>query len=452
MRFRTALLLLIPAIVAAQETTLPIPDALLERLPESWRDVAKRLAPLSQANINTATRGNADEIRYQVVTPLSTKPEGQAFLLTVIETDPSPRIRTRMLTALRNYWANHPEKHDILRRMGTSDPDAKVATEAIEAVRKATSDGLARLVKQRLDLAVKAGNAADVKHLAEQQERWISLRQGVMLPDFMRRVPPLFNVKPANQNIRVLAFGDFGNGTANQRQTAEFMARFNKEKAFDFGITLGDNFYSIGMDSTDDPRWQSQWEKMYGGMGIRFYTTLGNHDWGQSDSPAAELLYSAKSPNWNMPAPYYTYTAGPVQFFALDTNELSDKQLFWLRDEIAKSTARWKVVYGHHHIYSAWRLDNTTLIRQLLPVIRGKVDLYLCGHDHNLQVLKPEQGTHFIVAGAGGAGSYGIKPYERSVFSKSTYGFTILEASQENITVKFIENGVGQIYEHVITK
>lgn len=452
MRFRTALLLLLPAIVAAQETTLPIPDPLLQRLPEAWRDIARRLAPLTEANINTATRGNPDEIRYQVVTPLASKPEGQEFLLSVIETDPSPRIRTRIITSLRSYWGNHPEKLDVLRRMGASDPDAKVSGEAIEAVRKAQSDALARLVKQRLDAAVKAGKPEDIAYLADQQERWISLRQGVMLPDFMRRVPPQFSLKPANQSIRVLAFGDFGNGTANQRQTAEMMLRSYKEKPFDFGITLGDNFYSIGMESPDDPRWQSQWEKMYGPMGISFYATLGNHDWGQSDSPAAEILYSAKSPNWNMPAPYYTYTAGPVQFFALDTNELSDRQLFWLRDEIAKSTARWKVVYGHHHIYSAWRLDNTTLINRLLPVIRGKVDLYLCGHDHNLQVLKPEQGTHFIVAGGGGAGSYGIKPYDRSVFSKSTYGFSILEADASRLTVKLIETGVGQIYEHVINK
>ncbi len=153
-----------------------------------------------------------------------------------------------------------------------------------------------------------------------------------------------------------------------------------------------------------------------------------------------------------MPAPYYTYTAGPVQFFALDTNELSDKQLFWLRDEIAKSTARWKVVYGHHHIYSAWRLDNATLIARLLPVIRGKVDLYLCGHDHNLQVLKPEQGTHFVVAGGGGAGTYSIKPYERSVFSKATYGFSIVEADAKELKVRLIDATGPQLYEHVITK
>ena len=50
--------------------------------------------------------------------------------------------------------------------------------------------------------------------------------------------------------------------------------------SFDFGITLGDNFYSIGMESPEDLRWQTQWEKMYGPLGIPFYATLGNHDWG----------------------------------------------------------------------------------------------------------------------------------------------------------------------------
>ena len=88
------------------------------------------------------------------------------------------------------------------------------------------------------------------------------------------------------------------------------MLRTHRSTAFDFGITLGDNFYSIGMESPEDPRWKTQWEQLYGPMGIPFYTALGNHDWGQADSPSAEILYSAKSPNWHMPAPYYTYLAG----------------------------------------------------------------------------------------------------------------------------------------------
>jgi tartrate-resistant acid phosphatase type 5 len=85
-------------------------------------------------------------------------------------------------------------------------------------------------------------------------------------------------------------------------------------------------------------------------------------------------------------------------------------------------------------------------------VIRGHADLYFCGHDHNLQVLKPEQGTHFVVAGGGGASTYGIKPYERALFAKSTYGFSILEANASRLAVKLIEVGGAQIYEHIITK
>jgi len=141
-----------------------------------------------------------------------------------------------------------------------------------------------------------------------------------------------------------------------------------------------------------------------------------------------------------------------VQFFAIDTNELSDRQLTWLKDGLARSQAKWKVVYGHHHIFSAWRQDNPKLIARLLPVLKGHADLYVCGHDHNLQVLRPEEGLHFVVAGGGGASTYQIKPYERSVFKKSTYGFAVLEAGGERLGVRLIDIAGEQVYEHLITK
>ena len=54
-----------------------------------------------------------------------------------------------------------------------------------------------------------------------------------------------------------------------------------------------------------------------------------------------------------MPAAYYTFQAGAVQFFALDTDLISEAQLRWLTESLDKSVATWKVVYGHHPIYSA---------------------------------------------------------------------------------------------------
>ena len=120
-----------------------------------------------------------------------------------------------------------------------------------------------------------------------------------------------------------------------------------------------------------------------------------------------------------MPASYYTFTAGPVQFFALDTQSAaSDKQLAWLDAELARSQSRWKVVYGHHPIYSGGNYeDRPDLIARLLPILKGPGGrLPLAGHDHNLQALRPEGSLHFYIAGGGGAGLYDLPavPSDRS--------------------------------------
>src|SRR5262249_5637201 len=151
-------------------------------------------------------------------------------------------------------------------------------------------------------------------------ERWISLVRGAMLPAFLRVTPPVFSVTDQG-SIRVVAFGDFGTGTPEQQQVAAQMLASHRQKPFDFGITVDDNFYEVGMESVTDPRWKTWWEQLYGPLNIVYYPVLGNHDWYHFDSPAAELLYSGHSSSWRMPSPYYTFVAGPVQFFALDTQE-----------------------------------------------------------------------------------------------------------------------------------
>ena len=101
-----------------------------------------------------------------------------------------------------------------------------------------------------------------------------------------------------------------------------------------------------------------------------------------------------------MPAAYYTFTAGPVQFFALDTSNvaLSQKQREWLDRELTSSQARWKIVYGHHPIYSDGNYeDRPDLIASLLPILANRVDAYFCGRDHNLQALQAQGGVRLYV-------------------------------------------------------
>jgi len=273
-----------------------------------------------------------------------------------------------------------------------------------------------------------------------------------MLQPELQVAPPLFSLKPGGQPIRVLAFGDFGDGGKGQREVASAMLQYHRQRPFDFAITLGDNFYNKGMRGVDDPRWKTWWDQLYDPLGIQFYATLGNHDYGFPQSPEAEVLYSKKSPSWRMPATRYTYTAGWVQFFATDSQKMTPDQLEWLQKELASSTARWKVVYGHHTIYSHGYHGNTPeLIRDLLPLIKDRVDIYLSGHDHDMQHLRPEGNLHFFVSGSGGK-LRRTRPGPRSLFAMSARGFAVLEANAESVKMTFVSTTLQPLYEYTLKK
>ncbi|HSN86709.1 MAG TPA: metallophosphoesterase [Thermoanaerobaculia bacterium] len=255
--------------------------------------------------------------------------------------------------------------------------------------------------------------------------------------------------KATDLPVRILAFGDFGDGGRTQLDLARAMAEYGRRQPFDLGITLGDNFYETGLNSPTHPRWASDWETPYAPLGIRFYATLGNHDYADPSSPGAEMERSRLSASWCLPHPYYSFTAGPVQLFALDTEPVRrldgayiEAQKRWLENALEKSQSPWKVVYGHHPIYSTGQHGDTPeLIAEILPLLqKHKVDVYLAGHEHDLQALQPEGGVYFFVSGAGGHGL-------RDVTSRTTCrewalgrfaGFTVLDANATEMKVLFV--------------
>lgn len=372
------------------------------------------------------------------------------FLLALLDTDPSADVREEIVDALEEV--TDERVNPALERRVLSDPDVDIAIAAIELLRARAMAPLAQLLEQRLASERKDGASETVDRLVREQERWTSVVRGVLLPTFFQVPPPVFSVAPAGRTVRVLAFGDFGDGSAAQRLVAAAMARYHRRSPFDFGLTLGDNFYPSGMDSPADPRWRTEWSALYDPLKIRFYATLGNHDYNQPNSPAAEIMFSRQSNSWRLPAAYYTFIAGPVQFFALDTDIISESQLLWLARELDRSRAPWKVVYGHHPIYSEGvHEDNNVKIDQLLPVLRNRADVYLAGHDHDMQHLKPEGRLHFFIAGSGGK-LRPIEPGPRSLFAKSANGFAVLEADARSLTVTFVEPDLTAPYRYTLTR
>jgi hypothetical protein len=372
------------------------------------------------------------------------------FLLALLDEDPSAAVREDIIDELEEV--TDPRIGPALERRVRADPDLDIAMASLELLRARAAQPLLRLLEERLNDERKSGRADAVRRLAAEQERWTTIVRGGLLPTFFQTPPPVFAIKSPEQQIRVLAFGDFGDGSDAQNHVASAMLRYHQLHRFDFGITLGDNFYPSGMESPIDPRWRTLWSTLYDPLQIPFYATFGNHDWNHPNSPAAEILFAQGSPSWRMPAAYYTFTAGPVQFFALDTDIISEAQLLWLVDELDRSRAPWKVVFGHHPIYSEGQHeDNNLKIAQLLPVLRDRADVYLAGHDHDMQHLKPEGRLHFFVAGSAGK----LRPIEsgpRSLFAKSANGFAVVEADARTLTVRFVETSLTSPYAYTLTR
>jgi tartrate-resistant acid phosphatase type 5 len=434
----------------------PPSEALLKRISPDLRDKAIELLRFPPSYDKHLLSLPDEELRAQIAYRLAHEPEATEFVIDLIKREPSAKVRLGIIWAWRYpHWVSNPRMRQLAADLVTSDPSPTVVLTALETIRRTEMQAARQLLKKRIETARQQGNQDLFNALATEDERWISLERGTMLPSFLRKVPPLFAAMPAGERVRVLAFGDFGIANEAQEKVAAAALMFHRKAPFDFGLTVGDNFYGVGMESTSDPRWETRWEKLYKPLGIKFYATLGNHDWGLADSPAAEILYSSKSETWRMPAPYYTYTAGPVQFFALDTNEVSEAQMLWLTEQLAKSKARWKIVYGHFPVYvsNIWGPQYTEAMQKVLPILKNRADLYLCGHHHSMQHLKPDGGVHFVVSGGGGRTTYPVNPKDdRALFAQSINGFTVLEANERELVFKHVGTDGKELYSYTLRK
>ncbi len=201
---------------------------------------------------------------------------------------------------------------------------------------------------------------------------------------------------------------------------------------------------------------EGDFDDLTAGFGITFYPSFGNHDW---DEPMAsiEILHSEAGTRWHFPAPYYTYTAGPVQFFVINTGEdesvaLNLAQLEWLKSELLKSKAPWKIVYGHYPVKDNERGYDWSVYTRLMPVIAGRADVYLSGHMHNFEHLKPEGGVNLFVTGASGQASTGHDFDSLAFFVSGENGFAVLDADKTALTMHCVNADGKELYHTILRK
>jgi hypothetical protein len=283
------------------------------------------------------------------------------------------------------------------------------------------------------------------------------------------KLDTVLNLKKHSLNF--LLVSDWGwNGFGEQTAVANQMAKTADQIDPKFIISCGDNFQINGIQSINDPLWMTSYENIYKtpGLLIDWYPVLGNHDY--KGNPEAEVKYSEISRRWRMPSRYYTvvkkvndsisarfiFTDTPpmVNEYYKEKGEYSDvskqdtaKELLWLKDVLSNAKEQWIFVIGHHPVFSASPKHGNTpeLIKKFKPLFdKYNVDFYFCGHDHDMQHLKPVGSkVDYIVTGSGGEVRKTGKD-ANSVFSLSESGFTLISINGNDLTLYFI-NTKGQV-------
>lgn len=276
-------------------------------------------------------------------------------------------------------------------------------------------------------------------------------------------IPKAF-AAPSPAACNFLVVGDWGrNGNSHQREVAVQMGNAAEILASQCVLSVGDNFYEDGVQTTSDPLWRSSFEAIYSApsLQIPWYVALGNHDY--RGVPQAQIDYATISRRWIMPSRYYKVSGSRIgaphlDLFVIDTSPLVHKyrkdvhstiagnvasqdvpaQLRWLDEQLSGSTAPWKLVLGHHTIYSGGSghgdtPETTELIEPLL--LKHGVQAYINGHDHDLQHIR-RGGVDYLCCGAGSE----VRPVQAvngTLFCAARSGFAAIRSSLDSLSLEF---------------
>ena len=250
--------------------------------------------------------------------------------------------------------------------------------------------------------------------------------------------------------VRFCALGDWGYPNGTLASVVATLRDTGHAQDADFMLLLGDNFYEDGVRSARDRRWTTGFERVFpeDSFDMPFYALLGNHD--HNRNVAAQVEYSNESDRWRMPGFYYkaSFEHGGeplLDLFCLDTPPMhvGDKsarnQLLWLKQQLASSRARWRIVAGHHPLLSGGTSGHMAGARDQLAqmLANHRVHAYVSGHDHDLELLAAPEGWLQVVSGSASHPRW-VGWTEHSLLASSEPGYVRITATPSDLYLEYV--------------
>ncbi|MBL8206420.1 MAG: metallophosphoesterase [Blastocatellia bacterium] len=260
---------------------------------------------------------------------------------------------------------------------------------------------------------------------------------------------PAFSFFPKEATQLTFAvIGDSGTGKTGQYAVARQMKATYEKNRFEFVLMLGDNIYSNGNAKHFKKKFELPYEPLLD-AGVKFYASLGNHDVRRGRE--AQLNYDKFNMNGQS---YYSFAQGDVEFFALDSTRMNAEQIAWIEAKLKASTARWKVAFFHHPLYSSGKRHGSEMnLRGVLEPLftRFGVNAVFSGHDHFYERIKPQQGVQYFVQGASGQlrkNGMKKKTHLTAASNDVTHSFLLVRANAAEMQVEAISE-TGEVIDKV---
>ena len=287
--------------------------------------------------------------------------------------------------------------------------------------------------------------------------------------------------KLPDKALNFMVASDMGRrGVSEQKNIATLMGKEAEFNMINFIAVAGDPIHDDGVKSTEDSEWKDKFENIYTAsslMNIPWYVVSGNHEY--HGSVQAILDYSKLSNRWHAPARYYSIeknigkTRDKCLFVFIDTPPLIDKyradtsysdagkqdfekQLKWIDSTLVASKDHWKIVIGHHPVYADTEksvAERTDMQKRVGIILENrKADVYICGHIHNFQHIKPEGKSVNYIVNSSASESRKVNKIEGTLFCNPDPGFTLCSVTHQNISFFFIDHKGEMVYKYVIKK
>jgi len=244
-----------------------------------------------------------------------------------------------------------------------------------------------------------------------------------------------FRTAPAADSpepVRFLAFGDSGGGGSDQYALLEHMFEF----PYDLIVHTGDIAYDDGTIGQFEANVFGVYAELF--RNLPFFPAAGNHEYNTSGAAPFRSVFALPDAHGEK---WYSYDWGRIHFAALDTEADYATQVAWLDEDLAASTAPWKIVYLHRPPYSSGDHGSDTGLRTKLgPIVeKHHVQLVLAGHDHDYERMIPQNGVSYVVTGGGGRGTRNVGSSSFTAFAAEVIHFVYVEVGLEELVLHAVD-------------